>query len=324
MNLKAKIMIVAILIISINNYIFWNNLEITQSTTSFTNCDNFYMYLHQDNNSNWLPDYSNVPKTNYIEDIAPTQWYNAIQMLQSSNVQYYLSSWVTMYTKDASGTIMWVDNTLFGRQSWVFPYNQAVRTISSLRYIILELWSTTWANNQNAWFKFFHNFKKATWYEWTSTSNYRYTPIPSLSFFGETDFVRLQDNRKRSWSTQTFHYDTCTNYNIQRCGDKKISTHTWFKINNTFYPVNSWVSTWFTPEVCDSNTETWAACVNGTLWCCNITCSEFGWGFCGDGIVQEELDETCDLWVDLNGSNECSIDCLIPPLDAPVDEAVIE
>lgn len=276
-----------------------NEIWCTQSTAPFSNCTAKYMYLYQDNNQNTLPDYSFVPKSNYIYNVNPSKDYDLIQLMQSSSVQYYMSTWNMLYTKDANWTIWVMDNMLFRLQSFAFLYNTPIRAISAFRYVNVEVPSITWLANTTIGIKYNHVLKRAVWYDWTTTSNYRYRQVPSLDYFGE-NLVQsyIQNNTRRSWSSE-FTNSTCVNYNIQRCWDGKTSLHTWYLQNNTFYPVLSWVNTWFVPEVCDSITTTGAACVNWSAGCCNVTCSWFGWGFCGDGIIQEEWDriELCDDWI---------------------------
>lgn len=248
------------------------------------------MYLYQDNNQNGLPDYSFVPKANYIYNMNSSKDYDLIQLMSWTNVEYYMSTGNMLYTKDLSWNIWIMDNMLFRLQSWAFEYKKPIRSIGAFRYVNAEIPTLTWINDPIVAIRYNHLLKKANWYDGTSTSSYRYRLVPSLDYFWEPINISYVTNNTKRARSAPFTHSICANYNIQRCGDKKRSTHTGYYLNNTFHPVVSWVSTWFTPEVCDSNTETGAACVNGTVGCCNATCSGFGWGFCGDGVPDNALE----------------------------------
>jgi hypothetical protein len=58
------------------------------------------MYLYQDNNQNGLPDYSFVPKANYMYNTNPTHDYNLIQLMPTTNTQYFMSTGNMLYTRD--------------------------------------------------------------------------------------------------------------------------------------------------------------------------------------------------------------------------------
>lgn len=154
----------------------------------------------------------------------------------------------------------------------------------------------------------------------------------SYRWFDENNVVHLWNYKINSAFNPSTKDTICMNFYIATCGDWIIDNpeKTW--PNNTDGKQGiqtsqwfiAWVNTWFVPEICDSNTETGAACVNGTQGCCNNTCSWFGWWFCGDGIVQEELFEQCDDG-DFNTSDinqwECNLDCteltpdpVLPPI----------
>jgi len=290
-----------------------NEIWCTQSSTAFSNCTTKHMYLYQDNNQNGLPDYSFVPKANYMYNTNPTHDYNLIQLMPTTNTQYFMSTGNMLYTRDIEWNIWTIDDYLFVLKSWAFEYKQPVRAIWSTKYVNIEIpvvTGITWINNPMVWFKYNFVLKKAEWYANETNSSYRRRIVPSLDYFSDVWVTTwMVGNLRRRARSNSFNNSTCSNYIIQRCGDKKISTHTWYKSNDSFYPVNSWVSTWFTPEICDSNTETGAACVNWTLWCCNSTCSWFGWADekCGDEIIQPAGDfyngdpnnmsfEECDDW----------------------------
>lgn len=255
-----------------------NELWCTQSMSPFSSCTSKYIYLNQDNNQNNLPDYSLVPKANYIYNTNSSQAYDLIQLMTWTNIEYYMSTGNMLYTKDGSGNLWVMDNTLFKLQSWAFEYKKPVRALSAFRYVNIEVPSLTGITNPVVWFRYNYVLKKAIWYNWTTTSDYRYRSVPSLDYFWEQEVqkIYLTNNTKRSRSSQ-FTTSTCINYNVQWCGDKKVSTHTGYLLNNTFYPVAIWVSTGFTQEVCDSTTTGWVACTNWTAWCCNATCSWYGW-----------------------------------------------
>lgn len=289
MHFKTKIILLLLSSISLLSFGYTaNEIWATQSTSSFSNCSVKYLYLNQDNNQNNLPDYQFVPKANYIYNINSTQSYDLIQLMLDSNIQYYMSTGNMVYTQDSGGNIWVIDDMTFGLQSWVFPYKTAIRAVSAYKYINIEVPSLTWLQNPIVALKYNYILKKAIWYNWTTASSYRYRWVPSLGYFGEgLEKTYITNNTRRSWSS-TFQHSSCTNYNVQWCGDGKTTTQTWYTQNWSFHPVSSRVSTWFTAEVCDWVTETGAVCVNGTAGCCNTTCSGFGNANerCGDEILQ--------------------------------------
>lgn len=114
-----------------------------------------------------------------------------------------------------------------------------------------------------------------------------------------------QNDNENSWlntftnsnlQTPSTKHSFCINTYVATCGDGVIDDPNktgWNNTNGKQWILTSqwfvrWSNTWFNAEVCDSNTETGAACINGTLGCCNTSCSGFGWADekCGDEIIQ--------------------------------------
>lgn len=120
----------------------------------------------------------------------------------------------------------------------------------------------------------------------------------------------------------------CENVYVARCGDavKDNYLQTWVSASTNGYQgmfVEWGIVPWakltgsvLPLEQCDDGAN------NGTSWSnCNLDCTlKSGW--CGDGVVNAWTEE-CD-YGPLNGSDLCTINCSIPPIDAPVDEAVNE
>lgn len=271
---------------------FWyatNEISCTQSTSPFSNCVSKYIYLSEDNNQNNLPDYSFLPKANYIYNEKPTKEYNLIQLMTGTHVKYYMTTGSMLYTKDTEGNIWVMDDMLFKLQSRAFEYQKPVRSIWISRYVNVEIPTLTGLKNPSIGFQYNHVLKKAIWYQWTTTSNYRRRLVPSLDYFSnEWVTTGLVDNLKRRARSDEFTYPLCVNYTLQRCGDGKIATHTGYWIGKNFTPIASWISTWFTTEFCDSTTTGGVACTNGTAGCCNATCTGYGSANerCGDEKLQ--------------------------------------
>ncbi len=109
----------------------------------------------------------------------------------------------------------------------------------------------------------------------------------------------------------------------------------WDGITDNYLTGETTLTDWYKWILIDWNIVPWAKltwsvlpleeCDDGALngtpeSSCSVECKLTGW--CGDGTIQNEFEE-CD-YGELNGSDLCTLNCTIPPIDAPVDEAVNE
>lgn len=118
----------------------------------------------------------------------------------------------------------------------------------------------------------------------------------SYKWFDENNGVHLWNYKINSAFNPSPKNTICMNFYVATCWDKVIDdpNKEWWNSTNGKQGIQTaqwfvvWTNTGFTAEKCDSNTETGAACVNGTLGCCNATCSWFGWSKekCGDETLQ--------------------------------------
>jgi len=286
-NLLAALFLIASISLGNFSHAVWTDQTLpVQELYDVVSCPNTSkVYLNQDNDADGLPDFSLYLNSNFILNGTPSN-YTAGQILREDNgvqyttVKYYTPLFNMLYKLSTGHIVGMLDENTFWRASRVFPYNTPVRGIATTpNQVVFEQPSTNNASSNTVSFLYDYKYKYANGFDWTSSSSYRYNPVPSMNYLLNTNIAMVttlpgsEANRKRSWSAvqpSLANTTICRNYELHRCGNWVIDT-----------PDNGYAAL-FTWELCDDGA------LNGTPGHCALGCGNAAQAFtCGDSIIND-------------------------------------